>query len=139
MEDSFFFGLPHKIEDTSFLDVLPNTSQPFKQFEPQVYPVIHYYEQLYLEHALIVATHTVWKFMVTEDRDAVASTIQVDVSGNFEPFNETHSVTISVTHCQSAEEFETLSKARRVLNDVPTWKAYHLPAVIGPDVSTKHK
>mmetsp|Transcript_72825 Transcript_72825/g.109869 ORF Transcript_72825/g.109869 Transcript_72825/m.109869 type:complete len:537 (+) Transcript_72825:43-1653(+) len=126
MEDTFFFGLtPHKFEDT-FLDVIPNSTA-------QMYPVIHYYEQLYLEHALIVATHTVWKFMVTEDREAFANTIQVDVNGNFEPFNETHSVTIAVNHCQSAEEFETLSKARRVINDVPTWKAYHLPPVYGPD------
>lgn len=132
MDDSFFFGLPpHKIEDT-FLDVLPNGNQPYRQFEPQMYPVIQYEEKLYLNHALIVATHTVWRFMVTEDRDAFANAVQVDVSGKFEPFNETHSVTMAIIRCQSMEEYQTLSKARRVINDVPTWKAYHVPGPGAP-------
>lgn len=122
-----------------FLDAIPeSTSNTFKTFEQKIYPVIHYFEQLYLEHALIVATHTVWKFMVTENRGSLASNIRVDVGGNYEPFNETHSVTIDITHCQSADEFESLSKARRVINDVPTWKAYHLPPVFGSDDSKQN-
>ena len=134
MDDPFsFFG---KVETpSSFLDVLPpheNDGQMMnhlKCLESRNYEVIHYNEQLYLEYALIVATHTVWKFMVTEERGACANSIGVEVRGNFEPFNEPHVESIPVAHCQSAEEFEQLSKARRISNDVPTWKAYLLPPV----------
>ena len=134
-----FFGFESESSGSSFLDGLPphTGSDAFSGFSQNVeYPVIHYNEQLYLEHALIVATHTVWKFMVTEERNAFARVIQVEVKGNFEPFNEPHTVSIEVEHCQSAEEYEQRSKARRTTNDVPTWKAYHLPPVIGHDVST---
>ena len=129
--DEFLFPEGKIGNSNTFLNIDNNF---VRHFEPNQYPVVHYYEQLYLEHALIVATHTVWKFLVQEDRDSFTNFIQVSVCGNFEPFNEPHLVNIPVTHCQSAEEFETLSKARRVINDVPTWKAYHLPPVFVPDV-----
>jgi hypothetical protein len=133
--DAFLFEVPSKLEDVGFLDTLPvEVGGAFEVFDVGHYPVIHYYEQLFLESALVVATHTVWKFMVTEARNAFANTIHVQVGGNYEPFNEPHTVAIDVNHCQSAEEFETLSKARRVINEVPTWKAYHLPPVLSADV-----
>ena len=133
IDDDFAFFA--KVETpSSFLQELHQEASDFKQFEPSQYQVAHYSEQLYLEHTLIVATHTVWKFLVTELSGAVANAIQVEVSGKFEPFNEPFQVSVEIIHCTSAEEFETLSKARRVINDVPTWKAYHLPPVYLHDV-----
>jgi len=128
--DSFL--MQGKFEPLFFPEVQMSDAVAYPHAQPVQYPVTRYSEQLYLEHALIVATHTVWKILVSEERDSFAKSIEISVMGEFEPFNVTHTETIPIHNCKSVEEFETQSKARRVLTDVPTWKAYHLPVVYDP-------
>ena len=94
------------------------------------YPVIEYKEKLFLKQVLVVATFTSWKFRVKENIDSFAGTILVSVRGEFEPFHQPNSVSIPICYCQSIDDYHFHSKSRRLVSDIPTWKAYRLPPEI---------
>jgi hypothetical protein len=99
------------------------------KLSPLTFPVFHYAEQLYLEHALIVSTFTTWKFLVIEDNNSVSRQIRVTITGDFEPFNESVNVSIPITTCQSVGEYENISKTLRDVPDAPSWRAFKLPSI----------
>ena len=94
------------------------------------YPVVDYKEKLFLKQVLVVATFTSWKFTVKENIDAFANNILVSVRGEFEPFHQPNSVSIPVCYCQSVDDYHFHAKSRRLVSDIPTWKAYRLPSEI---------
>ena len=99
--------------------------------QPFHYPIKHYAEELYLNKVHIVATTTIWRFVIEEAVDAIPDAIQVSVSGHFDPLNDSHVVRVPVIICNSLEEYkQKIEDNKKIYEDVPTWEVYQAKSKI---------